>query len=82
MKFSPITQVDAVIEAFKALGGDCSISEIENWVTWKFGARWKDFGTCMADMVPEELDGNRTSSVPLRKRVLRRVDRGVYTLIE
>jgi len=82
MKFYSITQADAVIEAFKALGGDRTISEIENWVTRKHGVRWKDYGTCMADMVPEELDGNRTSNIPIEKRVLRKLDRGVYTLME
>jgi hypothetical protein len=78
-----LSLVDRIIEAFKDLKGDRSISEIENWVTIKYGARWKrnSFSTSMADMVPKRLGGNSSSGVPSRKRVLQRVRPGVYSLI-
>ena len=68
MTFKTITQADAVIEAFKALGGDRSISVIENQVIRKYGARMVDYGTCMADMVHTELTSNRSSNVPIEKK--------------
>jgi hypothetical protein len=74
---------DYIIEAFRALGGSRSIGEIEDWVTRRHGGRWasSSFSTAMADMVPESLGGNRSSLVPVEKRVLRRVSRGVYGLV-
>jgi len=47
-----MTQRDAVIEAFKVMGGIRGKRETEEWVINKYGNRWKDFRTCMADMVP------------------------------
>lgn len=76
-----LTQHEAIIEAFKALGGARTISEIRDWVRKKYGDRWKDFGTRMADMVPQELGGNRSSNVQDEFRVLRRVSIGKYSLI-
>jgi hypothetical protein len=78
-----LSLVDRIIEAFQDLNGDRSISEIENWVTKKYGARWKrnSFSTSMADMVPKRFGGNSSSGVQSRKRVLRRVRSGVYCLI-
>jgi len=77
-----VTCVEAIIEAFRALGGDRSFDEIENWVLKKYGAKWKRIAieTCMADMVPEELGGNPTSTVKSEYKVLRRLDKAVYTL--
>jgi hypothetical protein len=77
-----VTQCEAIIEAFKHLGGYRSINEIEGWVRKRYGDRWKDFGTAMADMVPLELGGNNSSNVPESLRVLKRVSRGVYCLVE
>jgi hypothetical protein len=78
-----LSLVDRIIEAFQDLNGDRSISEIENWVTKKYGARWKrnSFSTSMADMVSKRFGGNSSSGVQSRKRVLRRVRPGVYCLI-
>jgi len=75
------TQHEAIIEAFRALGGVRTIGEIHEWVRKKYGDRWKDFGTKMADMVPQRLGGNHSSNVPNEFRVLRRVSRGRYCLI-
>jgi len=75
------TQHEAIIEAFKALGGVRTIGEIRDWVRKKYGDRWKDFGTRMTDMVPQELGGNPSSNVRDEFRVLRRFSRGRYSLI-
>lgn len=77
-----VTCVEAIIEAFKELGGDRSIAEIENWILKRYGARWKSstIATSMADMVPLDLGGNPTSNIKSHLRVLRRVDKGIYTL--
>jgi len=77
-----VTQCEAIIEAFQALGRERRISEIEDWVSRKYGRKWKDFGTLMADMVPIKLDGNTSSSVSPKYRRLKRVRRGYYSLIE
>ena len=83
MRSNSVTQVDAIIEAFKALGGDRRAAEIEAWVTGRYGARWVDYGTSLADMVhPDLAETNTSSNVPVEKRVLRRVNRGLYCLIE
>lgn len=73
-------QCEAIIEAFKALGGSRTIRDIEEWVTSNYGDIWQDFGTSMADMVPLSRGGNTTSSVPDRMRVLTRVSRGIYRM--
>ncbi|MBE0513136.1 hypothetical protein IBX38_08815 [Candidatus Bathyarchaeota archaeon] len=75
------TQHEVIIEAFKVLGGVRTIGEIRDWVRTKYGDRWKDFGTRMADMVPQELGGNPSSNVRNEFRVLRRVSIGKYRLI-
>jgi hypothetical protein len=77
-----LTQSEAIIEAFRALGGIRKSSEIEEWVLDKYGARWKDFGTLMADMVPVSHGGNNTSNESDYFRVLQRVSRGNYRLIK
>lgn len=77
-----MNQTEVIIEAFLALGGIRSISEIKSWVDDKYGPnKWKDFGTTMSDMVPQILGGNQTSTVPEDMRILERVDRGYYCLI-
>ncbi|MCA1318394.1 hypothetical protein LC085_00605 [Bacillus tianshenii] len=75
------TQAEAVLEAFKALENERSTAEIREWVTKQYGEKWKDFGTTMADMVPRELGGNNSSTVPTKYRQLERVRPGVYRLI-
>lgn len=74
-------QCKAIIEAFQSLKGVRTISEIRDWVRNKYGDKWKDIGTAMADMVPKHLGGNKSSHVPERFRVLERVSRGKYRLI-
>lgn len=76
-----VTQYEAIIEAFEVLGGERTIKEIHCWVGAKYGLRWKDFGTAMADMVPISLGGNVTSQATEKVRVLKRVARGKYCLI-
>jgi hypothetical protein len=76
------TQQEAIIEAFIELGGVRTVKEIEFWVTKKYGSRWKDYGTRMADMVPEKKGGNSSSNIPLKFRVLKRVSRGKYAFIK
>jgi len=76
-----MTQAEAIIAAFQKLGGERTIQEIEDWATATNGARWKDFSTQMADMLPLSHGGNGTSSVPDYFRVLERIRRGTYCLI-
>jgi hypothetical protein len=76
------TQTEAIIEALKALGGEREISEVRTWIEHRYGPRWKDLSTTMADMVPTELGGNHSSSLPEWARVLERVGRGKYKLME
>lgn len=75
-----MTQSDAIIEAFKALGGTRNKSEIEGWVSQEYGSVWKEFGTSMADMVPISRGGNSSSNVREELRVLERVSPGEYRL--
>lgn len=76
------TQCEAIIEAFRTLEGERSIKEIEDWVNRRYGLKWKDFGTTMADMVPSSEKGNKTSETPSYYQVLTRVSRGKYLLID
>lgn len=75
------TQYEAIIEAFRVLGGIRNKHEIADWVNKRYGASWKDFGTVMADMVPVSIGGNKSSLIPIDFRVLQRVERGNYSLI-
>lgn len=36
-----VTQCEAIIDAFKDLGGVRTKQEIENWVNNTYGAKWK-----------------------------------------
>ncbi|MBC2723549.1 hypothetical protein [Desulfosporosinus sp.] len=76
-----MTQPEAIIEAFKALGRTRSIDEIKSWVREKYGDIWKDFGTPMADMVPISRGGNSSSTIREELRVLERVSPGEYRLL-
>ena len=75
-----MTQPEAIIEAFKALGGVKTIYEINAWVSQKYGDVWKDCGTPMADMVAISRGGNSSSNVREELRVLERVSPGEYSL--
>ena len=74
------TQKEAIVEALRVMGGGRTIKEVETWVDQHYGAKWKDFGTVMADMVPLENGGNNTSLEPREFRILRRTGRGTYSL--
>lgn len=76
-----MTQCEAIIEAFKDLGGIRNQYEIKAWVERKYGSIWKDYGTCMADMVPKSCGGNSSSTVPEKYRILERVSSGEYRLL-
>lgn len=76
-----MTQPEAIIEAFKALGGTRNKYEIDAWVKRKYGDVWKDFGTSMADMVPLSHGGNSSSNVSDGFRVLERVSPGEYRML-
>lgn len=74
------TEYKAIIEAFENLQGERSIKEIEQYIQNKYGNEWKDIGTVMADMVAEELGGNKSSTIPKEFQRLIRTDRGIYKL--
>lgn len=76
-----MTQTEAIIEAFKALGGTRNQYEIRSWVIEKYGDVWKDFSASMADMVLIFRGGNSSSNVREELRVLERVSTGEYRLL-
>ena len=73
---------DCIIEALKSLGGEGSIDEVKNWIDRYCVKKWKDIATTMADMVSSQYGGNETSTCPRQKRVLQRIGRGRYKLID
>jgi hypothetical protein len=56
---------EAIIAAFETLGGERTIKEIKDWVYVRYGDRWKDIATSMADMVPVSQGGNESSRIPV-----------------
>jgi hypothetical protein len=73
---------EAIIDTFTYLGGTRTINEIKQYLWDKHGEdTWKDIGTTMADMVSIEYGGSSSSNVPQHFRVLKRVSRGVYSLM-
>lgn len=64
-----LNQYEAIIEAFNVLGGARSVTEIKNWVTDKYGFRWKDFYVLMLQMASNRLD----CSIPDKYRALSKV---------
>ncbi|UTW69525.1 hypothetical protein KHA80_22715 [Anaerobacillus sp. HL2] len=73
---------EAIIEVFQKLGGTRTVREIENWVTKVYGPKWKDFGTSITDMVPESKAAAEHLMFQNIFRVLERVERGKYRLID
>jgi len=69
---------EAIIEALTFLGGCGTVSEVRRYIVSKYGNRWKDIGTAMADLCPE----SKSSTYSLKDRVLKRVGRGKYCLRE
>jgi hypothetical protein len=70
------TLQDAIIEVLNEFGGTGSISEVKKIIVKKYGERWKDIGTTMADMVPQ----STSSNIPDKYRVLTRIGLGLYCL--
>jgi len=80
--FQLVTQYEAIIAAFQELGGARNANEIRHWVENHYPGRWKDYHAILADMVPVSHGGNLTSTVPEEFRVLERMHKGYYRLIE
>jgi hypothetical protein len=76
-----MNQNEAIIWALIDLGGEGTIQEVREWLDEKYPNMWKDVGTALADMVPEQLGGNSSSTVSDEYRVLERVARGKYRLL-
>jgi hypothetical protein len=76
-----ITHYEAILEAFKHLGGVQSRKEIDEWIQKKYQKEYKDTGTTLADMVPVTHGGNNSSTIPDRYRILLRISRGYYCII-
>jgi hypothetical protein len=55
---------EAIIAAYETPGGERTIKEIKDWIYEKYGNRWRDIGTSMADMVPVTRGGNESSRIP------------------
>jgi len=77
-----VTLYQAIIEALETLGGARHYSEVNEWIFAKYGPQWKSCETEIADMVHPERGGrnNKTSCHPIEKRILTRVDAGIYSL--
>jgi len=69
---------EAIIEALKSMSGCGTISDVSEYILSKYGERWKDIATTMADLCPE----SKSSTYSQRDRVLNRVGRGKYCLRE
>ena len=69
------TQAEAIREAFDALGGERTPSEIKSWIERRYPGRWKDVSTAMADLT---LPGTQSSGYKPEQRFLERVRPGVY----
>ncbi|MBB6451600.1 hypothetical protein HNQ94_000021 [Salirhabdus euzebyi] len=72
---------EAIIEALSELGGERNVREVKEWIYDRYGDRWKDIGTRMSDMVPVSHEGNASSQIQAKYRVLNRVSKGRYCLI-
>ena len=87
-KAAAIDQREAILQALRDLtsgapeGNDAfHFDVVRNHVRETFdGLDIKACSTVMADMVPPERGGNRSSSVPVHLRVLERVEPGVYRI--
>lgn len=79
-----ITLTEAIIDAFKVLGGIRSNDEIKYFIKERNGNRWKSssINTNLTDMVPAQLDRNMSSTVPQSHRVLERFETGKYRLFK
>lgn len=73
---------EVIITAFKTLGGEREIREIREWIYANYEEEWSDISTTMADMVPVSQGGNKSSRIRDEYRVLKRVSRGRYCLLE
>jgi hypothetical protein len=76
------TLKEAIIDAFRYLQGERTITEITACIQLKYGVnRWKSIDTVMADMVPLELGGNE-NEINEKYKVLARVREATYRLVE
>lgn len=70
----------AIILALDELGGEGTIKEVSDWINTRYPNTWKDVGTALADMVPQKLGGNNSSTVSDEYRILERVSRARYRI--
>jgi hypothetical protein len=77
MKDNAQTAADAIRNAMTKLGGERSISEVEDWIDINEGRQWVDIGVTMADLV---IYGKKSSTYKPEDQFLERVRRGVYRL--
>lgn len=68
---------DAIREALLHFGGEGTIEQVKSYIKSKYGFKWKDIGTTMADLT---FPGSRSSTYSLNERFLERVGRGRYRL--
>jgi len=68
---------DAIREALLYYGGEGTIEQAKSYIKSKYGSKWKDIGTTMADLT---FPGSRSSTYSLNERFLERVGRGRYRL--
>jgi len=73
----PIKCKDAIREALEHLGGEGTIEQVKDYIVSKYGSRWKDISTEMADLT---FPGSKSSGYKISERFLERVSRGRYRL--
>ncbi len=69
-----ITAAQAILQAMRSLDGECSISQVEHWISDHIGEYWKDISTSMADLT---YPGNNSSPYKPEERFLESVHSGV-----
>jgi len=68
---------DAIREALENLGGEGTIKQVKDYILFKYGSKWKDISTAMADLT---FPGSKSSTYKISERFLERVFRGRYRL--
>lgn len=68
---------DAIREALENLGGEGTIKQVKDYIVSKYGPRWKDISTAMADLT---FPGSKSSTYTINERFLERVAKGRYRL--
>ena len=75
-----MTVRQVILNAMKELGGEATIQEVTSFIHKKYGD--VNASTISTDMSDLSINGPRSSLYPMNKRILKRVARGRYRLLE